>query len=181
MKKHLFSIVLLLAVISVALAFRSNFQRFTIPQNGMYPTLPAGSTHWVTMSRTTSGRDMSVGDIVLFKALHANKTYTFVWRVVAMPGDRVVIESDKIQINGTQINRKLVRKENQLEIFAEDLGEKSFEVAYDSAAAEDSRIGCDLIVPDGHVFVLGDNRYNALDSRYLGAIPINDVFGKLNP
>ena len=179
MKKHLPSIILVLVIIGVALGVRAKIQRFTIPQNGMYPTLPAGTSHWVIKNSFDSASDILIGDIVLFNALHANNTYTFVWRVVALPGDRVVINSDEIQINGTKLNRELVRTEDEFEIFLESLGEISCEVAYDTAAAEENRIGCDLTVPDGHIFVLGDNRYNAIDSRYLGTIPVADVFGKL--
>ena len=181
MKKHIATIALLLVIIAGALAFRTNFQRFTIPQNGMFPTLPAGNTYWVTKNRHESAGNVSIGDIVLFKAQHGEGRYTFVWRVMAIPGDRVVIDSDQIQINGTSIRRKLTRSENEMEIFMEERGEISYEVAYDSSASEDNRVGCDLTVPDGHIFVLGDNRYNALDSRYLGTIPLADVFGRLAP
>jgi len=181
MKKHLATIILLLVVIGVVVAVRAKYSRFVIPQNGMYPTLPSGTTRWVTKSQYESASEISIGDIVLFKALYRNGIYTFVWRVVAMPGDRVVIESDEIRINGTQINRKFLRNEGEFEIFEEDLGEVSCEVAYDSTASEEDRVGCDLTVPEGHIFVLGDNRYNAVDSRYLGAIPVDGVFGKMNP
>jgi glycosyltransferase involved in cell wall biosynthesis len=36
-----------------------------------------------------------------------------------------------------------------------------------------------LIVPEGYVFVLGDNRNNSLDSRYLGFIPVEKIYGKV--
>ena len=181
MKKHLLNVMLFVVVIGIALAVRAKFERFTVPQNGMYPTLAAGSTHWVTKNRYESVSDFSVGEIVVFEGSHADKTYNFVWRVIAMPGDEVFIEFDEIQINGIPLGRELLRDDGDLEIFTETNGQRNYEVAYDTAAPDDHKIGCDLIVPDGHLFLLGDNRYNALDSRYQGPIPIEDVFGKLNP
>jgi len=126
----------------MAFALRSKYERFRIPQNGMYPTLPAGSTHWVTKNSFESADEFSLGDIVVFKIQRSNKTYNYVWRVIALPGDEVSIELDQIKINGVLIDREF---------------------------------------PDGQLFLLGDNRYDAADSRYHGPVPIADVLGKMHP
>ena len=181
MKKHLLNFILVVVVIGIALAVRTKFERFTIPQNGMFPTLAAGSTHWVTKNRYESVSEFSVGDIAVFERVHAGKTYNFVWRVMAMPGDDVFIEFDEIRINGIPLGREFVRDDGDMEIYSETNGQRTYEVAYDIAAPIDDKIGCNLTVPNGHLFLLGDNRYNALDSRYHGTVPIEDVFSKLNP
>ena len=175
------SVLLLIFAVGMAFAIGSKYERFRIPQNGMYPTLPAGSTHWVTKNSFESADEFSLGDIVVFKIQRSNKTYSYVWRVIALPGDEVSIELDQIKINGVLIDREFKVREGELAIFVETHGEEAYEVAYDSGAPAEDRVGCQLTVPDGQLFLLGDNRYVAADSRYHGPVPIADVLGKMHP
>ena len=177
MKKLISNVLLTVVIIGIALVLRAKFERFTVPQNGMYPTLPAGSTHWVTKSRYEIS-DVLLGDIVVYEGSHDSKIYNFVWRVIALPGDEVSIDADNIEINGVRLERKFVRSEGSLKIYSETRGGQNYEVAYDANAPVENRIGCSLTVPDDHIFVLGDNRYNALDSRYHGPVAVKKVFGK---
>ena len=178
MKKYLFKILLAIVVIGIALIVRSKFERFTIPQNGMYPGLPAGTTRWVVKSSFESVDDLNIGDVVVFQLDSDQGKFNYVWRVIAFPGDQVSIENELIQVNGATVARKYLRTEGSFKIFEETHGEKSYEVAYDLDAAQTNRRGCQLTVPNEHVFLLGDNRYNAADSRYHGAVSVKDVFGK---
>ena len=178
MKKLLTNIVLLIVVIGIALGVRSKFQRFTIPQNGMYPGLPAGTTRWLVKSRFESVDDLNIGDVVVFQLDTDQGKFNYVWRVIAIPGDSVAIENEQIQVNGVTIAREYLRAEGAFEIFEETHGEISYEVAYDSEAPQTNRRGCQLTVPSEHVFLLGDNRYDAADSRYHGPVSVKDVFGK---
>lgn len=171
-------IVAILAVIIFS-TLKSKFERFNIPQNGMYPSRPAGSTHWVTKNTYKSIADVVVGDVVLFHQDIDGQRYTYVWRVIALPGDEVSIVNDQVTINDELLTHEHVRTDGVMEIYLEHNGGKSYEVAYDSQATEQNRQGANLTVPDGHLFMLGDNRYNAMDSRYHGAVPFKAVFGKM--
>ena len=181
MKTYLPTIVLLLVVVAIAFGLRSKFERFGIPQNGMYPGLPAGSSRWVTKNSFETADEFSIGDIVLFTKESEQGTYNFVWRVIALPGDEVTIEKETIEINGAAIKREFLRSEGAFKIYAETHGGRNYEVAYNSDAPVKNQRGCAVTVPDGHLFLLGDNRYDAMDSRYHGPVPIKDVFGKISP
>ena len=100
MKKYLFKILLAIVVIGIALIVRSKFERFTIPQNGMYPGLPAGTTRWVVKSSFESVDDLNIGDVVVFQLDSDQGKFNYVWRVIAFPGDQVSIENELIQVNG---------------------------------------------------------------------------------
>ncbi|HBE72490.1 MAG TPA: hypothetical protein DDW52_30525 [Planctomycetaceae bacterium] len=64
-----------LAVVAGALVFRSKFELFTIPQNGMAPNYPAGSTHWVTKG-TYSANNLALGDVIVFRKDEDNIQYS---------------------------------------------------------------------------------------------------------
>jgi len=178
-QNRLVSIIIIVACVVVALAVKTKFERFTIPQNGMFPNFPAGTTHWVTKNTYGSIDDVALGDVVLFRRDIDGASYNFVWRVIARPGDEVLVEEDKVIINGEPLRHELLRSNGPMEIYVERHGGKEYQVAYDSDSPRKNRMGASLIVPDGHFFLLGDNRFNAKDSRYDGPVPFGSIFGEL--
>ena len=180
MKKIVTNGIVLVLAVCVALLIRAKIQRFTVPQNGMYPTIPAGTTQWLIKKRFTTA-ELNRGDIVVFDAKHEGKNYNFVWRIIGLPGEKISINEQELTIDGTVIERVHQRTEGMLEIYEERVQNRRYEVAYDSSAAAGNRLGGDLVVPEGHFYLLGDNRYNALDSRYIGPIPIQNIFAIFNP
>src|SRR5687768_4493925 len=72
----------------------------TIPQNGMYPGMPAGS-YFVTKKHPYQHvTEIQRGDVVIFTRTENGRTYEFVWRVVGLPGDEPMIGKDSVSING---------------------------------------------------------------------------------
>jgi len=93
-----------------------------------------------------------VNDLVVFKN-RGKGPKRLLKRIVALEGDRIKFRFSRLFING-----KLVPEPYLKELMKYRLTEE-------------------IVVPKGHVYVLGDNRNNSLDSRRLGAIPIKDVIG----
>ena len=83
---------------------------------------------------------------------------SFIKRVIGLPGDHIEIKNARVYVNGDPI------KENYL----------------DAGTVTDSASGLftDIVVPDGYVYVLGDNREVSCDSRLFGCIPVEKIEGK---
>tara|TARA_B100000029_G_C17565746_1_gene954959 strand:+ start:501 stop:1253 length:753 start_codon:yes stop_codon:yes gene_type:complete len=137
------------------------------------------------------------GDVVIFKLPTDNKT-DYVKRVIGLPGDTVQIVGGKILLNGemleykfigTNINNKFINNNDpslgclnqEAKIYIERLPSgKSYEVldTYDDLPQDNTQI---YRVPENHYFMMGDNRDNSQDSRFLkkvGFVPHKNLVGK---
>ena len=103
-------------------------------------------------------------DVVVF---HATEEQDFVKRVIGLPGDRIEYKGDTLYINDTPY------EEPYLDEAKKEVKEG---VLTNSFTLRDTPVQSD-VVPEGHLFVMGDNRRNSKDSRHIGAIPIDEVVG----
>jgi len=101
------------------------------------------------------------GDVVV---LHASAQDDYIKRVVALPGDTLKVEGDGVYVNGERIVEGYIQDEINMA--------SEMKLTYNTLDQEE------VTVPEGSVFVLGDNRSNSKDSRSLGAIPISEIVGK---
>lgn len=100
-------------------------------------------------------------DLIVFRA---TETDDYIKRVIGLPGDIVQVRNDVLYINNDPIEEPYLEE-----------GKAAFtwgNYTSDFAVPE--------MVPKDHVFVLGDNRPNSLDSRRLGFIPMDRIIGKVN-
>lgn len=104
--------------------------------------------------------------IVVFtekQLLDANgKPKAVIKRVIGLPGDRVTVRDGKVTVYTTDKPKGYNPDESQ---------------TFSSQIQKPTDGNVDVTVPEGHVFVLGDNRPNSLDSRYFGTIPTEDIRG----
>lgn len=150
---------------------------FTIPQNGMYPALPAGSRIFTSKRAYTNAASVQRGDIIVFQREDGDRHYNYIWRVIALPGEKVETSNDSLLINGRPVQRQRMSESGGKTIFREQIGDVSYEVSYD-ASSNTRPPNSSVIVPPDHFFVMGDNRFNALDSRYFGPISFGSILGK---
>lgn len=99
-------------------------------------------------------------DIVVF---HATDEKDFIKRVIGLPGEHVAVKDNELYINGERVEEDYL--EGPVNIYTNDFRLEDLPGHYER-------------IPEGHVFVLGDNRSNSTDSRSLGVISIDEIVGK---
>jgi signal peptidase I len=184
------------------------FRTFSIPNAGNAPAMPVGS--YVLVSRLSYGYSRysfdlfelpiagrwpaftpSRGDMVVFR-LPRDRTKLFVKRVVGLPGDRIQMVNGRLSINGQLVPREPLPSlpdpgdgtrlvDTYLERLPEGAGYRIIEGAGDKGHYDNTP---ELAVPEGHLFVLGDNRDNSIDSRDqsrlgVGFVPVELVIGRV--
>ena len=196
-KKILSANKALLIFFGVMMVFRSAFADWMlVPTGSMNPTIVEGDRILVnkmayglripfTMTRLTDGENPKRGDIVIFPS--PKDDMTLVKRVVGLPGETVEMRDERLFIDGKALDySKAINDDADLpqatrahrhEIVAENLGERKHPIMTlpDRPAA---RTFGPVKVPDGQYLVLGDNRDNSEDSRYIGFIPRDSIYGR---
>ncbi|OGD22211.1 MAG: signal peptidase I [Candidatus Aminicenantes bacterium RBG_16_63_16] len=113
-------------------------------------------------------RPIERNDFVIFKSLE-EPDKDVVKRVIAVAGDKVEIRAKRVYVNDAPLREKYkVHIDSQ--VYAEE-GRFSHE------GYRRDNFG-PVVVPDGHVFAMGDNRDNSLDSRFWGFLPVSRVKGR---
>ena len=165
-------------------------QAFQIPSPSMENTLLVGDYLLVNKLCYGGGglgdyfipyRRVQRGDIVVFN-YPVNPEQHFVKRVIGLPGDRVRLINKQVFVNGIALKEPYVRFSRP----ADDMFRDNFPRLNVTAGltpewwlqlrklVEDGQ----LIVPEGHYFVMGDNRDNSSDSRYWGFVPQANILGQ---
>lgn len=171
----------LMLLISSNLALASSWKdhlpirSMIVPQSGMYPSLGQGGRFFIKSGFLYSAADIKRGDIVTFYSQKDGRSYIYVWRVAAIPGDKIVTVGNDVILNGKSLKRVRDREVKNENIYYEYNGDAKYRISLDGDASIHKRI--EVTIKPGFVFVLGDNRNNALDSRYMGLIAIDSIFG----
>ena len=161
---------------------------FQIPTGSMIPTLKVGD--FILVNKYAYGIRLPVvgtkiidvgdperGDSMVFIPPHEEEY--FIKRVIGLPGDRVRYQNKTLYINGVeqaQVFEREVRefRPRQLE-FEETFGDRPHSIYRN--LYNDPRIQ-EWVVPEGHYFMMGDNRDQSNDSRFWGFVPDENVVGR---
>ena len=163
------------------------FEPFRIPSGSMMPTLLEGDFIFVkkysyglrlpvTETKIIETGDPQRGDVVVFR-LPSDPSINYIKRVVGLPGDTVVYERHRLTINGERVDLQRADDENWgAPVYVEDLDGRVHDILVMSP--EYSTRDNTYRVPEGHYFVMGDNRDRSKDSRFIGAIPEEYLVGE---
>ena len=141
------------------------FAPIVVDGQSMMPTLQNNDRLIVNKIGYTIGKPDRF-DIVVFQAT-AEKDY--IKRVIGIPGDTITYENDILYINGEAYDEPYIK----------DYKETTNNLPFTGDFTLEDYTG-HAVVPEGHLFVLGDNRQHSKDSRHIGFISYERVIGSAN-
>jgi signal peptidase I len=166
---------------------------FRIPSGSMLPSLFIGD--FILVSKSSYGIKLPIlktqivplgnperGDVMVFRFPRDPKT-NFIKRVIGTPGDVVSYHNKRLSINGEPLPLESVElldwptedQDGRVKTFLEQVDTSAHTILIDTLRSSSSMR---VKVPQGHYFVMGDNRDHSNDSRYWGFVPKEFVVGK---
>lgn len=166
---------------------------FRIPSSSMEPSVRAGDMIWADKRYNCPGCQQGVhrGDIAIF-AYPNDRSVRYIKRVIGLPGDHIQLRDRQVWVNGQALQSTVATSTEGKGAVTESLGERQWQVQWDRTEATSAPSAppplnraqtalvteIQLTVPDGQVFVLGDNRLKSIDSRSFGTVPMQDILGR---
>jgi signal peptidase I len=152
-------LVMLLIAFALVFGFVRPFvlEAFWIPSKSMVPTLEVGDRVFVNKF-IYRFHEPERHDIIVFKSSEGSTEAgqeDLIKRVVGLPGDEILVQDGVLLVNGEPQEEPYVNQQSP----------------------DTSSFG-PVTVPEGEVFVMGDNRANSLDSRYIGPVPFENIEGE---
>lgn len=180
------------AAVAIAIFLRAFVvEAFQIPSGSMIPTLEIGDHIFVSKfayginipfsdQKLVDFGNPKRGDVVVFK-YPKDPSVDYIKRVIGLPGDRLEIRSNQIYVNGEPVTREHRGEYEHVEAS----GTSDEWIEYMSGNPHRTifnTFGLGMMeekqVPEGHIFVMGDNRDNSNDSRAWGFVPVELIKGR---
>lgn len=177
------------------------FEPFRVPSNSMMPTLLTGD--FIVVNKFDYGFRLPItntklvefskpnrGDVIVFRYPNYEKNpgysgVDFIKRVVATPGDVISYSEDQLSINGKVSDIKNIgpykgvdsgQPMNNYKLVQEFINSLPHEILL-NPNTQSKKIP-EITIPDGHYFVMGDNRSHSSDSRFWGFVPEEYIIGR---
>lgn len=198
------TIVVIVEALVIAVLFRTFlYQPFSIPTGSMQSTLMIGDYFVASKFSYGYGKYSFIvplpfngrlfgsapkqGDVAVF---HNISNEDYIKRVIGLPGDRIQMKQGRLWINGTMVERELVGEAVDRDSRSQDVPVKVYRETLPSGVthtiqeiSDDQFLDntAEYVVPEGHYFMMGDNRDRSQDSRVLSAVgyvPADALIGK---
>lgn len=187
----------LFPVLLIVLVFRSFlFEPFKIPTGSMIPTLLVGD--FIVVNKFAYGIRLPVlntkildtaepkrGDVVVFR-FPVDPSINFIKRAIGLPGDTITYRNKELYVNGERVSTtpegqfssnavKCSTPEPDAKLHVEKLGDVRHDILlHDRRSGRNGQ----WVVPEGHYFMMGDNRDRSNDSREWGFVPEANLLGR---
>ena len=146
--------------------------------------LPITNTKIIDLSKPERG-DVIVFRYPNYKRETAKSNVDFIKRVVALPGDTISYEKDQLTVNGKTVDYRKIGGYQGVDSGKAMNGYRHVRELIDQANYDillhplgHSRELSKTTVPEGHYFVMGDNRSHSSDSRFWGYVPEDYILGR---
>lgn len=157
-------------LIAVVLAYTIRefvFTLVTVNGESMEPSLHNSDRLYVNRFFYTPEK----GDVIIFKPA-SDPEHPYVKRVIATEGDTVYIDfhTGDVYVNDARLDEPYIK---------EKVGRRGNYGTYIESLIKSGKYSKEnpIVIQEGHIFVMGDNRNNSKDSRHLGQIPLGEVMG----
>ena len=177
------------------------FEPFRVPSNSMMPTLLTGD--FIVVNKFDYGFRLPItntklvefskpnrGDVIVFRYPNYEKNpgysgVDFIKRIVAIPGDVISYSDDQLVINDKAIEIKNIgpyigvdsgKSMNNYKLAQEFISALPHEILINPNRR--SKGIPEITIPEGHYFVMGDNRSHSSDSRFWGFVPEEYIIGR---
>mgnify|MGYP000344590622 FL=1 len=199
--KSLFPVIFLVLMLRSFLA-----EPFRIPSGSMMPNLLIGD--FILVNKFNYGIRLPVlntkivevgaperGDVFVFRYPGSKELgkddpaagTDYIKRVIGLPGDTISVEENRVSVNGVPfgyaeagvyVGKGVSSEMTGSRIYSESLPGKSHAMLEMDGVPLGYRNNGTWMVPQGHYFMMGDNRDNSLDSRYWGFVPDANIVGR---
>lgn len=134
-------------------------QPHQVKGSSMFPTFK-DQEYLLTDKVTYKTRQPKYGDVIVFKA-PINENFDFIKRVIATPGQTVMVKDGYVYVNGQQLNEFYLPAE------------------YTTSPGQFLHEGEAYVVPENNIMAFGDNRDHSSDSRDWGPVPYRNIVGRV--
>jgi signal peptidase I len=164
---------------------------FRIPSGSMLPSLLIGD--FILVNKFAYGIRLPIvnkkivdlggpkrGEVMVFR-FPTEPTVNYIKRVVGIPGDRVLYKDKRLYINGRPMEQSDPRSyagSGDLTGEISQVTENLDGVSHEILLSDRPDRAVEITVPEGHYFVMGDNRDHSNDSRYWGYVPDQNLVGR---
>ncbi|MFT4997213.1 MAG: signal peptidase I [Chitinophagales bacterium] len=179
-----------LPVLAIVLGLRSFLiEPFQIPSASMVPTLIVGDFILVNKfayglrlpavrTKVVDVDDPERGDVMVFYPPHVHIYY--IKRVIGLPGDKIAMVDKVLYVNDIKADQKLLARlpvnQPEYNLLIENIAGVEHQIQTNIEIRREDNFS--YIVPEGHYFMMGDNRNNSSDSRFWGPVPEENIVGK---
>lgn len=157
-------------------------ESYKIPTTSNEPTILVGDKVIGDLNAFNT-IEPNYGDIVIFQK--KDSIYPWIYRIVALPNDKLKIENNFLILNGKKCKTSFVRETKSEELYVNEYeeelpnGHKHKIFTFKKPFGESENTINEIIIPENSYFLIGDNRDNAMDSRYIGTIKREEIIAKV--